>query len=228
MDRATDMLRAAAKQIEHPTGRSTTRAQLAYTLGAGLTCMLAVGLALCAHVGFEAIVEAFKPDARKAEGTARNNPESNGGGVPASPQKGSSAKQRKVSDANVRQASDADLRKASGANLRGSSDAVPQSGQCEGAYMRAALWREKAASDTVKRFYALQNAELAKYKLSITEQQIAILILHGESNRDIAEYMHLAESTIKKHVQRILSKTGTTNRKEFFHIIQAQVERRPF
>lgn len=77
--------------------------------------------------------------------------------------------------------------------------------------------------NTVRQYHELQREELRSYQLTHAEQRIAILMLLGETNKDIAERTHMAESTVKKHVQKILTKTGTTNRKALSHLIQRRI-----
>ncbi|MFE5596830.1 response regulator [Streptomyces sp. NPDC056549] len=48
--------------------------------------------------------------------------------------------------------------------------------------------------------------------LTDREREILTVIGKGWSNTEIAERLHLAESTVKTHVGRILSKTGTRDR----------------
>jgi DNA-binding NarL/FixJ family response regulator len=51
-----------------------------------------------------------------------------------------------------------------------------------------------------------------KWGLTRREQQLIPLIERGLSNKEIAEYFHLSEQTVKNHVHRILRKTGVSNR----------------
>lgn len=57
---------------------------------------------------------------------------------------------------------------------------------------------------------AVANADLDK--LSPREREILILLAHGESNKEIAAKLHLAESTVKIHVQGILRKLNLSGR----------------
>lgn len=57
---------------------------------------------------------------------------------------------------------------------------------------------------------AVANADLDK--LSPREREILILLAHGESNKEIAAKLHLAESTVKIHVQGILRKLNLAGR----------------
>jgi two-component system response regulator DevR len=50
--------------------------------------------------------------------------------------------------------------------------------------------------------------------LSATEREILDLLSAGLTNRDIADHVHLAESTVKSHVSAILRKLEVTSRTE--------------
>lgn len=50
--------------------------------------------------------------------------------------------------------------------------------------------------------------------LSEREKEVAWLIYRGFTNRQIAEELFIAESTVKKHVSHIFEKTGAGSRKE--------------
>ncbi len=67
-------------------------------------------------------------------------------------------------------------------------------------------------------YIATQTEELptsrrrARWGLTRREQQLIPLIERGLSNKEIAEYFHLSEQTVKNHVHRILRKTGVSDR----------------
>jgi DNA-binding NarL/FixJ family response regulator len=48
--------------------------------------------------------------------------------------------------------------------------------------------------------------------LSEREVQVVRLITAGKSNREIAQALVISRNTVERHVNHILSKTGTTNR----------------
>jgi len=55
-------------------------------------------------------------------------------------------------------------------------------------------------------------AEPAHAPLSPREQEILALIAEGASNKEAARRLHVAESTVKIHVQHILRKLGLASR----------------
>jgi two-component system, NarL family, response regulator YdfI len=50
--------------------------------------------------------------------------------------------------------------------------------------------------------------------LTPREQEIAILLAQGLTNKQIARHLHLSENTIKTHITAIFGKTGVNNRTE--------------
>ncbi len=46
----------------------------------------------------------------------------------------------------------------------------------------------------------------------INEREIAALVARGQSNRGIAEALHISEKTAERHVANILSKLGFDSR----------------
>ena len=61
-----------------------------------------------------------------------------------------------------------------------------------------------------------QIAKYESFKLTLTprEKEILNLIAEGYLNKQIAQYLHLAESTIKNHIAHIFEKLGVSNRTE--------------
>jgi two-component system nitrate/nitrite response regulator NarL len=57
-----------------------------------------------------------------------------------------------------------------------------------------------------------RGAEAAPAPLSPREQEILALIAEGASNKEAARRLHVAESTVKIHVQHILRKLGLASR----------------
>lgn len=54
-----------------------------------------------------------------------------------------------------------------------------------------------------------------QWNLSAREQEVGWLIYKGYTNRQIAEELYIAETTVKKHAGHIYEKAGVTGRKEF-------------
>jgi DNA-binding NarL/FixJ family response regulator len=53
--------------------------------------------------------------------------------------------------------------------------------------------------------------------LTRLERDILALIVQGDSNRDIADKVHLSTNTIKFHVRQLLQKLDVENRTELAH-----------
>ena len=60
----------------------------------------------------------------------------------------------------------------------------------------------------------LSGEEVYADDLTWREQEILILLAERLTNREIAERLHLAESTVKDYVGKILSKLYVKNRRE--------------
>ena len=60
--------------------------------------------------------------------------------------------------------------------------------------------------------YLHDTSQLSKYPVTPREREIIELILHGETNRVIAEKLFISESTVKKHINNVFRKLGITNR----------------
>src|SRR5260370_6597225 len=56
-------------------------------------------------------------------------------------------------------------------------------------------------------------------QLTAREREVLQLISKGYRDRDIAEGLHIAEKTVQKHVQSVLSKLGAQNRTEAAYLI---------
>jgi DNA-binding NarL/FixJ family response regulator len=88
-----------------------------------------------------------------------------------------------------------------GARVRDAiSGRMPCSPEIAGAIMRGLFQRGIAASP----------ADLAT--LTPREEDVALLVSRGLSNKEIARELALSESTVKHHVHNVLSKTGTPTR----------------
>jgi DNA-binding NarL/FixJ family response regulator len=51
-----------------------------------------------------------------------------------------------------------------------------------------------------------------EFGLTVRESEVASLLLHGLSNREIAETLHISEHTVKTHLKGVFNKTGTRSR----------------
>lgn len=58
------------------------------------------------------------------------------------------------------------------------------------------------------------NEQLENWKLTKSEKDVALLILKGLSNREIAEIRNSSEKTIKQHCSNLYQKSNITNRNE--------------
>jgi DNA-binding CsgD family transcriptional regulator len=56
--------------------------------------------------------------------------------------------------------------------------------------------------------------EFAKYDLTPREQTVALFILEGKSNREIADIENVSVGTIRTHAMKVYSKTGITGNKK--------------
>ena len=63
-----------------------------------------------------------------------------------------------------------------------------------------------------------QKRELAKSSLSNQELRVLNLIAEGYSNKEIAEQLFIAETTVKSHVSKILTKLNAKRRTEAVRI----------
>lgn len=78
--------------------------------------------------------------------------------------------------------------------------------------------REEDAQTTGQNNYAETYARflmwIAEYGLSEREKEVAWLICRGFTNRQIAEELFIAETTVKKHVTHVYEKCDVSGRKE--------------
>jgi DNA-binding NarL/FixJ family response regulator len=56
------------------------------------------------------------------------------------------------------------------------------------------------------------RARLRSYRLTPREEQIVELVLHGMSNRAIAQASNITEQTVKDHLKHVFRKTGVNQR----------------
>lgn len=62
---------------------------------------------------------------------------------------------------------------------------------------------------------AAANPILAAKGLSPRECHVALKMMEGISNKEIAQLLYISESTVKKHIQNIFKKCGATDRHQF-------------
>lgn len=70
-------------------------------------------------------------------------------------------------------------------------------------------------------------AEQWSQRLTRREQQVALLIVRGLSNKEVARELGLSDGTVKLHVHRIFQKTGVRNRYSLISQMSAQNGGRP-
>lgn len=71
------------------------------------------------------------------------------------------------------------------------------------------------ASRVLEEFGRLKRREERNFGgLSEREREVLGMVMRGNSNKEIAEALHLAESTVKRHLHNILSKLHAKNRAE--------------
>lgn len=57
------------------------------------------------------------------------------------------------------------------------------------------------------------------YGLTAGETQIALMVLHGSSVKDIAERLSLSQATVKTHLQHVFDKTGTHRQADLIRLL---------
>jgi len=67
----------------------------------------------------------------------------------------------------------------------------------------------------VRRQGAIDSAA-HRYLLSDREEQVAVQVLAGRTNKEIAQALSLSEATVKAHLTQVFSKTGARDREELF------------
>ncbi|MDP4552332.1 response regulator transcription factor [Alkalihalobacillus macyae] len=77
----------------------------------------------------------------------------------------------------------------------------------------------KGLAEKVLKEFALMSKELEyssenKYHLSTREKEILELVAQGNTNKVIADQLHISPHTVKKHLQNTLSKLQVSNRSE--------------
>lgn len=79
-----------------------------------------------------------------------------------------------------------------------------------------------AAANEEGRLRAVVDALAVSAKLSARERDIALLMVRGLSNADIASELFIAPGTVRTHVSRIYAKLDVHSRDEFLAVLQAR------
>lgn len=72
----------------------------------------------------------------------------------------------------------------------------------------------KTEHDTIEGVMEQFGKWCDQYELSEREAEVAWLLYRGYTNRQIAEELYIAETTVKKHASHIYEKTGVSGKKE--------------
>jgi DNA-binding NarL/FixJ family response regulator len=81
-------------------------------------------------------------------------------------------------------------------------------------YRGESLIQPVVASKVLSRFAELSRQTQAPEVLTDREVQVLILIAKGSANKEIAEELHISNSTVKTHIASIFQKLGTNDRTE--------------
>jgi two-component system, NarL family, nitrate/nitrite response regulator NarL len=96
------------------------------------------------------------------------------------------------------------------------------------AVMSGACWEQTKAVPTFHEFLRTKHEELDKRKFGLTPRELEVvsaIALHEMPNKDIAQFLNLAEDTVKKHLTSIYDKLGVSTRLELDHF--ARVHKLP-
>lgn len=69
-------------------------------------------------------------------------------------------------------------------------------------------------------YFSIPDKFITAFAITSREREIIKLMLKGESNKEIAFTLSIAENTVKNHIYNIFKKTGVKNRIEFIMQIQ--------
>ena len=72
-------------------------------------------------------------------------------------------------------------------------------------------------SDKIIEFLKLS---IEDFGITKREQEIIVALLHGKSNKELAETLFVSEKTIETHLANIYRKVGVKNRLELFSRLQ--------
>ena len=66
----------------------------------------------------------------------------------------------------------------------------------------------------------LKEEFIKDFGITKREQEIILALLHGKSNKELAESLFVSEKTIETHLANIYRKVGVKNRLELFSRLQ--------
>ena len=81
-------------------------------------------------------------------------------------------------------------------------------------YRGESLIQPVVASKVLSRFAELSRQTQAPEVLTDREVEVLILVAKGSANKEIAEELHISNSTVKTHIASIFQKLGTNDRTE--------------
>jgi DNA-binding CsgD family transcriptional regulator len=89
-------------------------------------------------------------------------------------------------------------------------------------------WNEQLQKEVEKRTQEIEritkeerfNENCRRYQLSNREKEIARYICQGFAYREIAQQLHIAETTVAKHAQNIFEKVAVSNKMELFQKLE--------
>jgi DNA-binding NarL/FixJ family response regulator len=81
-------------------------------------------------------------------------------------------------------------------------------------YRGESLIQPVVASKVLSRFAEMSRQTQSPEVLTLREIEVLILIAKGSANKEIAEELHISNSTVKTHIASIFQKLGTNDRTE--------------
>lgn len=92
---------------------------------------------------------------------------------------------------------------------------APEVGQGESRTLRDDTGETVGTLVQVRRQGAIDSAA-HRFGLTIREEQVAVQVLAGQTNKEIAQALNLSEATVKSHLTQVFNKTGARDREELF------------